>query len=92
MLRNKQPEYFYRLVNASFPNSRYSNGTQLVRFLFSKSNHLISFLIDRGVAKWQKLGGRFFGNFLKTFMKNCWKNYGNFQKILEKLFKFSKIF
>jgi hypothetical protein len=46
MLRNKQPEYFYRLVNASFPNSRYSNGTQLVRFLFSKSNLIISFLID----------------------------------------------
>ncbi|UJR32312.1 hypothetical protein I4U23_019776 [Adineta vaga] len=27
MLRNKQPEYFYRLVNASFPNGRYANGT-----------------------------------------------------------------
>lgn len=27
MLRNKQPEYFYRLVNASFPNGRHLNGT-----------------------------------------------------------------
>jgi ankyrin repeat protein len=34
MLRNKQPEYFYRLINASFPNGRYSTENQLVRFLF----------------------------------------------------------
>ncbi|CAF2737375.1 unnamed protein product [Rotaria sp. Silwood2] len=29
MLRNKQPEYFYRLVNASFPNGYYSHGHKL---------------------------------------------------------------
>ncbi|CAF4580342.1 unnamed protein product [Rotaria sp. Silwood1] len=29
MLRNKQSEYFYRLVNASFPNTYYSHGTPL---------------------------------------------------------------
>jgi len=39
MLKNKQPEYFYRLINASFSNGRYSNGTQLVslNFFFNKS-------------------------------------------------------
>jgi hypothetical protein len=35
-------------------------------------------------------GGRFFGNFLKTFMKICWKNYQNFRKILENFWKFWK--
>ncbi|CAF1080228.1 unnamed protein product [Rotaria sordida] len=29
MLRNRQPEYFYRLVNASFPNAFYSHGPAL---------------------------------------------------------------
>jgi len=36
MLRNRQPEYFYRLVNASFPSGRHFNGTQLVSFNFFK--------------------------------------------------------
>ena len=30
MLRNKQPEYFYRLANASFPNGRIRSGAQVV--------------------------------------------------------------
>ena len=33
MLKNQQPEYFYRMVNASFPKGRVFNETQLVRFL-----------------------------------------------------------
>jgi hypothetical protein len=36
MLRNKQPEYFYRLINATFPNAHFSNGTQMVRFFILK--------------------------------------------------------
>jgi ankyrin repeat protein len=36
MLRNKQPEYFYRLINATFPNARFSNGTQMVRLVILK--------------------------------------------------------
>ncbi|CAF0743503.1 unnamed protein product [Adineta steineri] len=34
MLRNKQPEYFYRLVNASFPSEHRSNGTQMCTSIF----------------------------------------------------------
>jgi hypothetical protein len=44
--------------------------------------------VSRSGKNWG--GGRFFGNFLKTFMKICWKNYDNFLKILEKLSRFSK--
>jgi hypothetical protein len=42
MLRNKQLEYFYRLVNASFPNGRFSNGNQLVSICDLVRKHISS--------------------------------------------------
>jgi hypothetical protein len=51
----------------------------------------MSYIFKQGCPEVAKIGGgRFFGNFLKTFMKNCWKNYENFRKILGKLSRFSK--
>jgi hypothetical protein len=48
----------------------------------------------QGCPEVAKIGGGtiFWKFFEKIIMKNCWKNYGNFRKILENYPNFSKIF